>query len=245
MFKAKLKAASVHCGITACIAALTASLVYFVWYPGAFASMMRGTPLYLIILAVELCLGPLMSLVIYNPHKSRRELFVDYSIVGVVQVAALIYGLYSVALSRPVYLVFVKDRIEVVAATELNQDDVMQAKDAAYTRLPWFGARSICVESPTDAHEKSELLFSGAAGKDIHVLPKYYRECHDGEVVQKALSKQALFEKTNIKDDQLPRELQSVDFKWLPVSSHFGWGMVAYKNKLIDSAVYLNLDPYK
>lgn len=244
MFKAKLKAALIHTSITLVVAVITASLVYGVWYPGAFAQMMSGTDLYLLIVMVELCLGPLMSLVIYSPDKPRTELVRDYSIVCVVQLAALIYGLYSVALSRPVYLVFVKDRIEVVASAELKTEDVNKSKNSAYRSFSWLGPRSICTEGPADPKEKSDLLLSALAGKDIQLLPKYYRECHEKEVINRSFAKQVLFASGAIKINDLPSELQSTDFKWLPVMTRFGNGIAVYENSSTESPTYLNLDPY-
>ena len=53
---------------------------------------------------------------IYNSRKSRRELLMDYSVVGVVQLAALVYGVFVLAGTRPVYVAFNQDRIEVASA---------------------------------------------------------------------------------------------------------------------------------
>ena len=244
MIKAKLKAALIHALITLFVAVITAVLVYGVWYPGEFAQMLSGTDLYLLVLMVELCLGPLISLVIYNPNKPRAELIRDYSIVGVVQLAALAYGLYAVALSRPVYLVFVKDRIEVIAATELKTGDLNLVKDESFKSLSWFGPRSICTESPTDPEEKSDLLFSALAGKDIQLMPKYYRECHSQEVINKSIAKYVLFASGAIKTTDLPPKFQAIDFKWLPVMTRFGNGIVVYENNSVESPTYINVDPY-
>lgn len=74
MLIAKLKAFSVHFVATALVAALAALLVFKLWYPYPFADMMGGTKLFLLVVACDLALGPLMSLVIYNPKKTRKEL---------------------------------------------------------------------------------------------------------------------------------------------------------------------------
>ena len=50
--------------------------------------MIGGTELFLLVVGCDLALGPLISLVIYNSRKSRRKLVIDYTIVGVVQLAA-------------------------------------------------------------------------------------------------------------------------------------------------------------
>lgn len=244
MFKLKLKAALIHACVTLVIAALTASLVYGIWYPGAFAQMLNGTDLYLILLGVELCLGPLMSLVIYSASKPKSELIRDYALVGLVQLAALTYGLYSVALSRPVYLVFVKDRIEIVAATELKAEDLLLSKEDNFKRLPWFGAKFICTESPADPKEKSDLLMSSVGGKDIQLMPKYYRACLPNEVIKKAYSKDVLFASKKIKLDDLPLEYQTNAFTWLPVVTRFNAWIVVYKDGDYQKPAYLNINPF-
>lgn len=244
MFKSKLKAAAIHGLITLIVAILTALLVYGVWYRGELAQMMSGTDLYLLILIVEICLGPLMSLVIFNSNKPRNELIRDYCIVGSVQVLALVYGLYSVALSRPVYTVFVKDRIEIVAAIELKAEDIATARFPEFKKLPLWGAKSICTDSPTDPHEKSDLLLSALGGKDIQLLPKYYRSCIHNEAFDKSLPKSQLTTLTPIKIEELPTDIQQADFKWLPVSTRFGTGIVIYKMGDIESPLFLSLDPF-
>lgn len=243
MFKAKLKASAIHGLITAFIAALTAVVVFWVWYPGALAEMLSGVNLYLIVLAVELCLGPLISLVIFNPNKPVKELIRDYAIVGLVQLSALVYGLYSVAISRPVFEVFVRDRIEIVSAVELNNVNIQAAKDDSFKHFSWLGTRFICVEGPTDALAAVNLYMSGIHAKNIQLFPKYYRECHENEVSAKTFAKEQLFSMTPIQKHQLPVNLQEPDFKWLPVSSRFGGGIAIYL-QADQKPIYVNLDPH-
>lgn len=243
MFKAKLKAALIHGSITLVLALLNASIVYGLWYPGAFAEMTHGTDLFKLLLSVEVVLGPVMSLVIYNSRKPKAELFRDYCIVGVIQVAALVYGLHSVLISRPVFLVFVKDRIEVVAATELAASDIEKAL-TPYRSLPLTGPKLICVEGPSDAKEKSDLIESAFKGKDIQLIPKYYRECRESEIASKAYTKEQLASLTHIKVDDLPATLTYAHFTWLPVVTRFSSWAVFFKNGDTSEPVYVNVDPF-
>jgi hypothetical protein len=55
--------------------------------PVAVATMIGGTELFMLVVGCDLVLGPLLTLVIYNPRKKRRELIFDYSLVGTVQIA--------------------------------------------------------------------------------------------------------------------------------------------------------------
>lgn len=243
MFKAKLKAAGIHTLATLLVAILTSLTVFGLWYPREFASMLDGTDLLLLVMGVELAMGPLMSLVIFSPRKRKGELVRDYMLVGIVQLSALLYGLYVVALSRPVYLVFVKDRIEVVVAAELSEQDLYEGPEV-FNRLPWLGPRLVCTESPTNPQEKSDLLLSALDGKDIQLLPKYYRYCHKGEIGGKAFAGEQLEPLIDAGLYTLPPELRENNFTWLPAVTRFGVWTIAFPEGEVEKAVYLELDPF-
>lgn len=243
MLKAKLKAAGIHAIATLIVASTTAALVFIVWYPGAFSEMVSGADLFLLVIAVEVVLGPTISLVVFNPKKRRAELLRDYCIVGAIQLAALAYGLYTVAISRPAYLVFVKDRIEVVAPVELSEADLQQA-GMSHWSLPWTGPKLVCTESPTDPREKSDLIVSGLEGKDIQLYPKYYRPCKPGEITAKMYSKDQWEALTEHKLSAFPDSVQAEPFGWLPIVSRFGAWVAVYPDHEIDSVVYFDVNPF-
>lgn len=243
MLKAKLKAALIHALVSILVGLLTAVVVFCVWYPEPFAKMTHGTDLFFLVLAVEITMGPLMSLVIFNPSKPKSELVRDYGIIGFLQLSALIYGLYSVSLSRPVYVVFVKDRLEVVAATELQEGDAVQAAEQ-YQSMPWLGPRNICVEMPTDPQKKSDLLMSALEGRDVQLQPQYYRECREGEIAGKAYTRDQFFTLTSLSSDQIPQTLRGESFTWLPVVTRFGSWVVFFPNGKVSEPVYVDADPF-
>ncbi|MEZ5505366.1 MAG: hypothetical protein R3F38_05045 [Gammaproteobacteria bacterium] len=244
MLRAKLEAALIHGSISLAVSALTALAVFGVWYPGPLAEMTHGVGLFLLVLGVEVVLGPVMTLVIFNTSKPRSELVRDYCVVGTIQLAALAYGIFSVAISRPVFLVFVKDRIEVVAATELSSSDLATAADG-FGSLPWFGPRQICVEPPVDPTEKSDLILSAFKGKDIQLQPRYYRECRAGEIAGRMYTKEQLASLTGIKLDALPADFADEPFTWLPVVTRFGAWTVLFKHGRLEDPVYLDIDPFQ
>ena len=67
---------------------------------------------------MDVVCGPLLTLVLASPRKSRRERWLDFSLIGLIQLAALAYGMHSVWVARPVALVFEVDRLVVVTANE-------------------------------------------------------------------------------------------------------------------------------
>ena len=168
-------AAGIHFGATLLVAALAAAIIFFVWFPGELSAMVGGDKLFLLVVACDLVLGPLMSLVIYSSAKPRRELIVDYSVIAAVQLAALLYGVYAVAQSRPVFIVFSVDRIEIVAALEFEDADLAAGSAPEFRSRSWTGPRFASIEFPTDVNERNDLVFLAVAGKDIYLMPKYYR----------------------------------------------------------------------
>lgn len=168
-------AAGIHFGATLFVAALAAAVIFFVWFPGELSAMVGGDKLFLLVVACDLVLGPLMSLVIYSSAKPRRELIVDYAVIAAVQLAALLYGVNAVAQSRPVFIAFSVDRIEVVAALEFEDADLAAGSAPEFRTRSWTGPRLASIEFPKDVNERNDLVFLAVAGKDIYLMPKYYR----------------------------------------------------------------------
>jgi hypothetical protein len=245
ILKAKIRATVVHAIVTIVIALLSAVLVFCLWYPDQLAFLMEGANLYLLILAVEVCLGPLMSLVVYNPEKSARELWVDYSLVVLIQLAALSYGLYSTFNSRPVYQVLVIDRFEMVGALELNEADLNEAT-ADFSKLPISGPITICVDRPTGVVEKNALLLSALNGRDIELLPRYYRHCHEGEVLAVAYDRQRLLSALSALNrlEDLASKLPAGEFSWIPVKSRIGIWVQIFPNESPRKPYYLDFNPF-
>lgn len=144
----RLRAASLfalkHLSISALIALCCAALVFLVWYPPPYSRLAGGRDLFLLVVSVDVVMGPMLSLVIYNPAKPRRELWRDIGIVVALQLAALGYGLHSVAQARPVWLAFEGDRFRVVAVPDIDLSDLENAAPE-FKGLTWGGPETIGV----------------------------------------------------------------------------------------------------
>lgn len=242
MFPSRLRAALLHLVVSILIATAVAFVVYGVWYPGRFAEISGGTGLFRLILLVELILGPVMSLVIYNPKKSMRELLLDYSIVGAVQMGALIYGLYSVSLARPVFLVFVVDRIEVVSAANLSQEDLALAQSPCGS-LPWGGPQLVCAPMPENSVEKNAVIMSALSGKDLQFMPKYYRTCKPEDILGRAKGPESWFSVERL-SSSLPPALKGKKFNWLPLMTGKEIWTIFFVNSDLNNREYAKVDPF-
>ena len=135
-WKSRLRAAGIHLGISLAVAVLAAILVFGLWYPYPYREISGGRELFLIVVAVDVVLGPLITLSIFNLAKPLKELRRDLVVVALIQLAGLGYGLWTVSLARPAHLVFELDRFRVVHVVDIPVDLMDRARMWSAAGLP-------------------------------------------------------------------------------------------------------------
>ena len=166
------KAAGIHLSINAVIALLAAGLIYGIWYPHPYSQAAGAGTLVLLLLGVDLVLGPMLTLVVFKAGK--KGLKFDLAAIAILQVCAFVYGLHVVAAARPAFIVGVIDRFVLVSANELDQADLDKATDPEFRTAPWTGPELVGTRMPADIKQRNDLIFSALAGKDIDHFPQYY-----------------------------------------------------------------------
>lgn len=172
--KERRKAALIHLGASAAVASLAGLLVFALWYPYPYRSVSGGRELFLILAAVDVILGPLVTLVIFNRAKPRRELVLDLSVVACIQLAALGYGLWTVAVARPVHLVFEFDRLRVVHGVDVPEELLPQTP-AGVKALPWTGPTLLAVRPFRNADESASATLAALQGVQIAARPDFWQ----------------------------------------------------------------------
>jgi len=166
------QAAGIHLGISALIAAIVIGVMYLVWYPSPYFTAMGGSQLVLLVVGVDVVIGPLITLIIYRHGK--KGLKFDLAVIALLQSAALIYGVMVTAEARPVYSVFVVDRFETVAANAIEPEELAKVTRPEFKSLPWLGPKVVGVVKPADSEEAARILFSMEKGKDLQHFPQHY-----------------------------------------------------------------------
>ena len=170
----RAKAASTHLLISATLASIVICLIVFGWYPRPFFTPLGGPMLLVLIIGIDVVLGPLMTLILFNPTKSRRALTVDLSLIAIVQATALGYGLYSGYVGRMVFGVFDGQVFQVAQASEIAPKMLLQAKPAELRHLPFVGHKMIAAIVPDTEQAKSDANFFKAVGVGPQFLPEFY-----------------------------------------------------------------------
>ena len=173
-WKDRVQASGIHLGISLLIAGLAALLVFVFWYPYPYRDSSGGRELFLIVITVDVILGPLITLAVFNRKKPRTELVRDLTIVGLIQLSALVYGLWTVCAARPVHLVFEIDRFRVVHAIEVPEELLDQAPPTL-RKLPLMGPTPLAVRPFKDAREESDATMAALGGVSLSARPDLWQ----------------------------------------------------------------------
>lgn len=248
-WRERFLAFAIHFALTLMLAACAAALIFIVWFPDPFQTMVGGTKLFELVVVCDLVLGPLISLVIFDSTKARWKLVMDYSIVAVVQLAAMIYGVFIVAGTRPVYVAFNKDRIEVVTARDISAAELAAARDPAYADLPWSGPRFVAIRVPKE--EAQDALFQSLNGNEEHQRPKFFipYDAALDQIRQRAKPVSALTAKFPAATAQFDAAVRGLAIpaervRWLPVRHRQGFWTVLIDNENGRPVAYVPFDPY-
>ena len=160
--KYRLRASAIHLAISLSVATLAALVVFGWWYPYPYRELSGGRELFALVVVVDVVLGPLITLVIFNVAKTRRHLMMDFTVIGLLQVAALAYGLWTVFVARPVHLVFEYHRMAVVHAVDIEPDTLTQAP-SGLQQLPLRGPTLLSLR-PLQGNEAIESVMLATGG---------------------------------------------------------------------------------
>jgi hypothetical protein len=168
------KAFLIHLALSAAVGLAVIAAMFFVWYPPPYFTATGGNDLVMILVGVDVVLGPLITLIVFNPAKPLRLIRLDLTVIAVLQLIALAYGITVVAIARPVYMVFTVDRFDLVLAHDLRDEELARVTDPRFKGVPFDGPRIIAVKSPADPDEQLRIIKSAGDGYDLQTFPQYY-----------------------------------------------------------------------
>lgn len=180
----RIKASLIHLCASLVIACAVGALILLMWYPGPYALIAGGSKLMLLVVGCDVILGPLLTLIVFNPTK--QSLRRDIGVVLLIQLAALVYGIHVAAAARPVFGVLMSSTFDVIPANDLVPDD-FQGATGPYNDISWTGPRlsmiptlsmagSIGDAGAIAAYVAWDTDTASRAGNDIHLFRQLYGE---------------------------------------------------------------------
>lgn len=171
----RFKAATIHLAISLSLAATIGVVLYFLWFPPPYFVAAGASTLMLVLMGVDIGIGPLLTLLAANPRKPKKLLKLDLSIIAVLQALAFGYGIHAIAAARPIFIVAEADRFVLVAADEISDADLAQGSLPAFRRRSWTGPVLAAAAPPTGEEGGGAFAMQVmTTGKDIDRLPRYY-----------------------------------------------------------------------
>lgn len=168
----RLAAFLVHLGVSFLIGLLVLILVFVFWYPTPLHQAVGVTHISLILLGVDVTLGPLLTFLVFKVGK--KTLVFDLVCIVLLQMSALVYGLVTVADGRPAWLVFNVDRFDVVRVLDIDSRNVDKALPE-YRSAPWFGPKWVGAQFPDDVEQRNQILMDSLEiGSDLPHRPDLY-----------------------------------------------------------------------
>lgn len=163
-------AAGVHFLISLAILTMALLLMRLFWYPDFYFAAIGADGLLAILFAVDVTLGPLITLIIFKSGK--KGLKFDLAFIAVCQLTALFYGMYTVFLARPAFAVFDADRFQVVQAIDV---DLSGARHPEFQAVSLTGPRWVAVKSQKGDEEFSKAVLNAVAGgKDLWGQARFF-----------------------------------------------------------------------
>ena len=257
-FRSSAPRALIHLLISFAVACIVAAWVLIFWFPAPFANISGGYPLFFLIVSVDLVCGPLLTLMLLHDQKTKKARMVDLALIVLVQISALAYGVYTLALARPLAVVFEVDRFRVVSYADIDISEKESLPDWA---TPWgAGApRILGTRLPRTSDEKFESLDASLQGVEKSQRPDWWQpyEKSQEQVKGRAMPLVMLFQMHPSKEEEIRDAAQKVvakqngsvnnldDLLWLPVVGRQTMDWVA----LIDPVSmyilgYLNADGF-
>lgn len=168
----KFKYVSAHLAASVLVATCAACIVFMFWYPYPLNTAVGVTYIFLMMLGIDMVLGPFLSWLVYK--EGKKSLKFDLTVIILIQLLALGFGLYKIADGRPAWLVFNVDRFELVKNNEIviqNKNQVSEEFRQPSYLQPQFSATEFAKDAKT---RTEDMMIELADGISIAQRPERY-----------------------------------------------------------------------
>jgi len=132
----RYQAFAIHIAISLVLFFILLVCITQFWYPGILFDTGNGWKAIALIVCIDLILGPLLTLIVFNPKKSSLKF--DLWVIALVQTAALIYGTWTIHSSRPLAIAYINTSFMTFYANAENAHEIKDRVAALKTRQLFY-----------------------------------------------------------------------------------------------------------
>lgn len=173
--KMKFKAFGYHLCISVAVVMIAMGIVYGLWFKAPFAYAENVYQITLMLASVDVIMGPLLTFIVFKPNK--KSLKFDLALIGLLQVAALVYGMSILHRARPVYAVYTDGLFWTVTAEDYEAEELGKVgKDNPYLRFSTWSPQYIgaIVQGKLDPDDQHKIEISQSLGGGLRLMPRFY-----------------------------------------------------------------------
>ena len=171
--RAAFKAAFIHFCFSFVVAGIISILVFGVWYPYPYRELAGGREIFVILIVVDIVCGPMLTCVLFNPMKPRAKFWQDLTLILLIQMAALTYGVFALWQVRPLFLVHEIDRFKVIAANDVESAALAELPKGLATQF-LRGPVVVGIRAPSPNERELILRETLMGGRDYAERPEFY-----------------------------------------------------------------------
>lgn len=133
-----------HLSCSMVIAMILFAVVFYIWYPTPLAYAEGVIHIFFMLLVIDVIIGPALGWIVYKEGKNTLK--IDLFIVIFIQILAMIYGMYSIFQSRPVWIVQNGGIFQLVRANAILPEDQTTAKQQ-YKKNGWLSPQWVAIDN--------------------------------------------------------------------------------------------------
>lgn len=119
-------------------------MIYFVWYPIPLAKALGVNHLVMMLIIIDVVIGPLLGLLVYK--EGKKSLKFDLTIIILLQITVFGYGFYTIAKGRPSWIVYDSFTFHIIKNSDIEQEFISKAKPE-FRRSPFLKPQYVALDS--------------------------------------------------------------------------------------------------
>jgi len=196
---------------------------YLVWFPHSFAKLGGFNKTALMLIFVDLVLGPLLVFIVYR--EGKKYLTFDINVLLGIQLFAFAFGAYSLFLKHPAYAVFSGDQFTLTNVSHIHpQQHWLEQFKTSFFSSPQL----VVTKAPQNNKKRNDLIFSILleSAPDIDKRPEYFESFIENidAVFSKSIPINLLFQDSKAREklDQFLKkhDKQANDYAYFPLSGN-------------------------
>ena len=228
-----MRAAGAHLVASGIVISLLAYVAFSTWFVQPWGEISGGMGILLLVLCVDVVCGPILTLIVFDPKKEKKELLMDLGFILVLQLSALGYGVHTLSQTHPLAIVFEVDRFRAVGYADLDESEADRWPEWVN---PWTlsAPRVLAARRAHTGEEKFASIDASLQGVEPGQRPSWWQDYQSQvpEVLVKSRSVVDLNarrpDQSNVLQNSLQKAVQTAldsetknpdELRWLPLVS--------------------------